>query len=294
MVKSLRITHFIDEHLCFQQKRTEDTDYSVFAVQKSLKTIEATKLDFHLIILCVEGSCDVSVGHHDFVIRSSTISIVPPNTVFSTRYSSADFNAYLLLFNSDFVKKGFVKSEIMEELLFISPDYAPIFDLNENDFDDVLYKFKKIKEEADNQSPFCIEVSQLYIIQLLYSYNRICEICLLNSDKLINRQYQVMYQFRKLVDTNFRQLKSVKEYADMMFLSPKYISECVKNQTGVSALIIIQNRIILEAEFLLTYSQHTIKSIAAKLGFPSTSAFSRFFKGVNGMSPDHYRNKREN
>lgn len=294
IAERLEIEDFITTHLCFQPSDTEDASCSVFRVNKCLKSINAVKLNFHLVILCGKGKCDISVGHHDFAIQSSTISIVPPHTVFSVKHFSKDFDAYFLLFKSDFVKKGFVKSEIMEELLFINPDYPPIFDLEEKDFDDTLYKFKKIKEETENQSPFCIEVSRLYVLQILYDYNRICEICLLNSDKLINRQYQVMYEFRKLVDKNFYKFKTVKEYADIMFLSSKYISECVKNQTGVSAITLIHNRIILEAEFLLQYSQLTIKSISDKLGFISTSSFSRFFKGIKGVSPDNYRNKQEN
>lgn len=294
IVERLGIEDFITTHLYFQQNANEEANCSVFHVNECLKSIDAVKLNFHLVILCGKGKCDISVGHHDFVIQSSTISIVPPHTVFSVKHFSKDFDAYFLLFKSDFMKKGFVKSGIMEELLFINPDYPPIFDLEEKGFADTLYKFKKIKEETENQSPFCIEVSRLYVLQILYDYNRICEICLLNSDKLINRQYQIMYEFRKLVDKNFHKFKTVKEYADIMFLSSKYISECVKNQAGVSALTLIQNRIILEAEFLLKYSQLTIKSISDKLGFISTSAFSRFFKGIKGVSPDNYRNKQEN
>lgn len=103
-----------------------------------------------------------------------------------------------------------------------------------------------------------------------------------------------MYEFRKAVDKHFYELKSVKEYADLMCLSPKYVSECVKNQTGLSALTLIQNRIMLEAELLLKYSQLSIKCISDQLGFASTSAFSRFFKGIKGISPVHYQNKQEN
>ncbi|WP_281225508.1 helix-turn-helix domain-containing protein [Flavobacterium aquiphilum] len=294
IIKSLEIVDFIVKHLYFQPTDAEDTNCSIFRVNECLQVIDAVKLNFYLVILCSKGKCDISVGQHDFAIQPSTISIVPPHTVFSIMHFLKDFDAYFLLFKSDFVKKGFVKSEIMEELLFINPDYPPTFDLEKKAFDDTLYKFIKIKEEIGNQSPFCIEVSRLYILQVLYDYNRICEICLLNSDKLINRQYQIMYEFRKLVDKNFHKFKTVKEYADIMFLSPKYISECVKNQIGVSALTLIQNRIILESEFLLKYAHLTIKSISDKLGFISTSAFSRFFKGIKGISPEMYRNKQEN
>jgi len=292
--KSLEIKDFIKRVLCYLSNNTEDTSCTLIHTDEYPKSIDAVKLNFHLVILCNKGNCDASVGHHNFAIQPSSISIIPPHTVFSMKHFSEDFNAHFLLFKSDFVKKGFVKSDIMEELLFINPDYPPIFDLEENDFNDTLYKFEKIKYEIENQSPFCIEVSRLYILQILYDYNRTCEICLLNSDKLINRQYQVMYEFRKLVDKNFHKLKTVKEYADIMYLSSKYISECIKNQTGTSALSLIQNRIILEAEFLLKYSQLTIKLISNKLGFTSTSAFSRFFKGIKGISPDNYRNKQEN
>lgn len=292
--ESLEIKDFIKRLFNHLPNSTEDNSCTVLHTNEYPKSIDAVKLNFHLVILCNKGKCDTSVGHHDFAIQSSAISIIPPHTVFSIKHFSEDFNAHFLLFKSDFVKKGFVKSDIMEELLLINPDYPPIFGLEANDFNDTLYKFEKIKHENENQSPFCVEVSRLYVLQILYDYNRTCEICLLNSDKLINRQYQVMYEFRKLVDRNFDKFKTVKEYADIMNLSSKYISECIKNQTGVSALSLIQNRIVLEAEFLLKYSQLTIKSISNKLGFTSTSAFSRFFKGIKSISPDNYRNKQEN
>ncbi|TJZ60084.1 helix-turn-helix domain-containing protein [Sphingobacterium olei] len=294
IVKFFEIEDFIKKHLCFQPGDAEDTSCSVFRVNECLKPIDAVKLNFHLVILSTKGKCDITVGHHDFSIESSAISIVPPHTVFSVKHFSNDFDAYFLLFKSDFVKKGFVKSEIMEELLFINPDYPPIFNLEEKDFNDTRYKFRKIKEETENQSPFCLEVSRLYVLQILYDYNRVCEICLLNADKLINRQYKVMYEFRKLVDKNFHRFKTVKEYADLMCLSSKYVSECVKNQTGVSALTLIQNRIVLEAELLLKYYQLSIKCVSDKLGFASTSTFSRFFKGIKGVSPVHYQSKQEN
>ncbi|WP_268225058.1 helix-turn-helix domain-containing protein [Sinomicrobium oceani] len=292
-VRFLEIEDYIKRQ-GLQSRDSEATSCSVFNANACLKPIDAVKFNFHLVILCTKGKCDIAVGHHNFSIASHTLSIIPPHTVASIRNFSKDFEALFLLFMPNFVKKGFVKSEIMEELLFINPDYPPIFDLEAGNFSDTLYKFKKIREEMENQSPFCLEVSRLYVLQILYDYNRVCEICLLNSDKLINRQYQVMYEFRKLVDKNFHRYKTVKEYADLLFLSSKYVSECVKNQTGVSALTLIQNRIILEAELLLKYSQLSIKSISDTLGFASASAFSRFFKGIKGISPVYYQDKQEN
>lgn len=223
-VQFLEMEAFIKKHLSLPSLNKEDIGCSVHLVNESLKQIDAVKLNFHLIILNNSGTVDLTVGYHDFSLQPSSISIVPPHTVFSIKQFPEDFDAYFLLFTSDFLKKGFVKSEIMEELLLINPDYPPVFDLEENDFNNFLYKFKKLKEEIGNHAPFCSEISRLYILQILYDYNRVCEICLLNSDKLMNRQHQVLFEFRKLIDANFHQSKTVKEYADMMYLSPKYIS----------------------------------------------------------------------
>ena len=234
------------------------------------------------------------VGHHDFQIAPSSVSIIPPQAIVSICNLSSDFHANLLLFTTDFVKKGFLKNEAIDELLFINPDYAPTFELEEVFQKGLKYKFVKIHEELSNENPFAIEVSRLYILQLLYDYNRICERCLLNSDKMINRQYQVMYHFRKLVDRYFCECRTVQEYAKMMNLTPKYISECVKNQAGVSALSVIHKRIVLEAEHLLHYSKLSIKEISLQLGFLSTSTFSRFFKTLKGCSPQEFQRQPKN
>jgi len=290
----LEIEHFVLQQLNVQPLEEKDIPCAVFHIRKDLHSIDSLKLNFHWVLLCKKGHCTLSVGHHDFVAEASSISIIPPHTLLSAHNFSSDFEAYFLLFKSSFIKKGFVKSEIMEELLFINPDYPPTFPLESSAFDDTAYKFLNIKEEIENQQPFCLEISRLYVLQILFDYNRVCEICLLNSDKLLNREYQVMYEFRKLVDQHFRKHKTVKEYADIMFLSPKYISECVKNQTGISALTLIHHRLVLEAEFLLTYSSHSVKEVADQLGFSSVSTFSRFFKEKKGISPAQYQQNRKN
>lgn len=289
-VKSLEIKDFL-KIAAGKPRAATQTDFCVIDADSKNFSLNAENLNFHAIFLCTNGNCTTTVGPHRFLTDSKCLTAVPPDTTFSISDTSEDFKACLLLFKSDFLKKGFVKTDIMEELLYISPEYAPVFNLNTADFNDSLYKIKKIKEENEKQTPFCTEVSRLYILQILYDYNRVCELCLINSEKLINRQYQVLYQFRKLTDQHFSTKKTVKEYADLMNLSAKYLSECVKNHTGAAALSLIQNRIILEAEQLLNYSTLSIKSISYQLGFSSAASFSRFFKGLRGMSPVEFRMK---
>lgn len=267
------------------------TDFCSMIVDQHMEKVLPIRINFYISLLCKNGSCRTTAGNHSFLLSGASLSIIPADSIFSLSDLSEDFNAQLVMFSPDFVQKGFVKADIMDELLHISTDYAPVFNLALNDFNDCLYKFNKIKAEIEQQSPFCMEVCRLYLLQILYDYNRVCELCLINSDKLINRQYQILYQFRKLTDLHFTKLKTVSEYAALMNLSPKYLSECVKEHTGTAALSLIQHRIIVESEQLLNYSTLSIKSIAFKLGFTSPATFSRFFKKNKGSSPAEYRTK---
>ena len=109
ITKSIGIEDFIATHLCFEPNDSEDLSCSIFRVNTCQQLIDAVKLNFHLVILCNKGKCNVFVGHHDFTIESFTISIVPPHTLFSIKHFSKDFDAYFLLFKSDFIKKRICK-----------------------------------------------------------------------------------------------------------------------------------------------------------------------------------------
>jgi AraC family transcriptional activator of pobA len=51
----------------------------------------------------------------------------------------------------------------------------------------------------------------------------------------------------------------------------------------------IQFRLLLEAHRLLKYSDKSISDVGYELGFNDIQAFSRFFKNLEGISPNDYR-----
>lgn len=293
-MKSLDIKMFLST--CLKNKEGSAASRSLSAdelawmeITSNFETIGVCKLNFNAVLLCISGTCDITAGHHQFQLTTHTISIVPSEYIFLLENFSSDFKAYAVLFTGDFLKKGFIKSEILEQLLHINVDYPPIFQLEESDYRDNLYKFQKINEELATNNPFRIEVVRLYLLQLLYDYNRVCEVCLLNSTTNINRQYQIVYAFRKLIDEYFGTLKTVSEYANLLHISPKYLGECTKEQLGIPAIQLIHQRIILEAELLLKYSLMSVKEIALLLNYDTASHFSRLFKTLKGITPSEYR-----
>ncbi|MBN9284170.1 MULTISPECIES: helix-turn-helix domain-containing protein [Flavobacterium] len=264
-------------------------DFILLEIDNTTKTVGVTRFSFTTILLCISGQLDMIVGQHHYSLKAQDISIIPAESINSLSSFSDDFKAYMVVFKSDFLKKGFVNSSILEELLFINPEYPPVFELDAALFESNRYKFEKIKAEYYKASPFYLDMIRLYLIQILYDYNRVCEICLLNSTTSMNRQFQIVHKFRKLVDKHFALFRTVKEYSDLLHISPKYLSECVKQQTGFSAIDIIHQKITLEAEFLLRYSELSIKEIATALSFDTLSHFSRFFKAQKKCTPSEYR-----
>jgi AraC-like DNA-binding protein len=60
---------------------------------------------------------------------------------------------------------------------------------------------------------------------------------------------------------------------------------------GLSAGEVIRNRTLLEAKRLLTNPRLNISEIAFNLNFSDNSYFTKFFKKIEGITPEEFRKK---
>ena len=95
--------------------------------------------------------------------------------------------------------------------------------------------------------------------------------------------------FNELIDKHFLTIKSVKEYADMIHVSEKKLSNTTSVILGKSPKEIINERVILEAKRLLVHTNQSIKEIAFHLGFGETTNFIKYFKLQTGNTPTEFR-----
>jgi AraC family transcriptional regulator, transcriptional activator of pobA len=86
-------------------------------------------------------------------------------------------------------------------------------------------------------------------------------------------------------------LPSVNYMASKLQLSPKYLSDVLKQETGKTALELIHLYVISEAKNMLVNGDRNISEIAYQLGFENPPYFSRLFKKEVGMSPKEYKNQ---
>lgn len=86
-------------------------------------------------------------------------------------------------------------------------------------------------------------------------------------------------------------LPSVNHMASQLNLSPKYLSDLLKQETGKTALELIHLYVISEAKNMLVAGERSVSEIAYELGFENPPYFSRLFKREVGMSPKEYKNQ---
>jgi AraC-like DNA-binding protein len=86
-------------------------------------------------------------------------------------------------------------------------------------------------------------------------------------------------------------LPSVNYMAEQLNLSPKYLSDLLRQETGKTALELIHLYVISEAKNMLVAGERSVSEIAYQLGFENPPYFSRLFKKEVGISPKEYKNQ---
>lgn len=85
-------------------------------------------------------------------------------------------------------------------------------------------------------------------------------------------------------------LPTVKYLAEQVHLSPSYLSDLLKKETGKNAQEHIHFYLIEEAKNLLLNSEKNINEIAYNLGFEYPQYFNTLFKKKTGRTPKEFRN----
>jgi AraC-like DNA-binding protein len=105
-------------------------------------------------------------------------------------------------------------------------------------------------------------------------------------------------KFNALLAANFEERKTknmglptVSFMAEQLHLSPRYLTDLLKEETGKTALELIHLFLIGEAKNLLTEGELNISEISHLLGFENTTYFSRLFKKEVGTAPNKFKNR---
>jgi AraC-like DNA-binding protein len=109
------------------------------------------------------------------------------------------------------------------------------------------------------------------------------------GDSKITQNHCLLKSFQQLIGEHYRHLHDVTGYANLLNLTPGYLNDVVKGQSGKTAISHIHGRLTVEAKRRLLHTHLSVKQIADELGFEDAAYFNRFFKRLTGATPIGYR-----
>src|SRR5690606_22168379 len=160
-----------------------------------------------------------------------------------------------------------------------------------------IYRFiqDELNERIDKFSQDVI-ISQ---IELLLNYaNRFYDRQFLtrkavNNDLLVRLEQQMEDYFKddKLLTGG---LPSVATLAENLHVTPRYLSDLLRNLIGLNAQQFIHEKVIEKAKEYLAKNDLTVAQIAYHLGFEHPQSFNKLFKSKTSSSPSGYRKSLRN
>ena len=257
-----------------------------------------SRIDGFVAAYCRKGHFKCTINLTEYHIHDGMLAINIPNNII--QLEPVDQNdelveltilavspQYMTTLSSD-LGKIFVDA--------ISMLQSPIMEMGPEEVDLATQYFKLIDNvintdsEYRNDSISYLLTSVFYLIGGMVKKRLEAEAD--NDEKTPSTRHKRVFEsFIELVEKHHQKERSVSFYADKLCITPKYLSQIVKNVSGFSAPDIINKYVILEAQHLLRHSDLSVKEIADQLNFPNQSFFYKYFKAHTGYTPNSYRQK---
>jgi AraC-like DNA-binding protein len=249
--------------------------------------------DFYMLGFKKMKSGVILYGRTKYDHNNGSLSFIKPRQVIEIKNVQLEEDGFLMFVHEDFLnghplhseikKYGYFEYEI-SEALFLSPKEEQI----------IMEITKKIELEIhNNQDEYSREIILGHIESFLKYSQRFYKRQFINRNDISGK---TVSKFNELLSTYFEKdtlrdkgLPSVAEMASQMNLSPRYLSDTLKQETGKTAMDLIHIFLISEAKNLLKVREQNVSEIAYSLGFENLPYFSRLFKKEVGVSPNQFK-----
>jgi AraC-like DNA-binding protein len=249
--------------------------------------------DFYLISFKKMKAGVIRYGKTKYDHDRGSMSFIKPRQMVDMKDIELEESGFNICFHEDFIighilydeikKYGFFEYETNEALHLSPAEEKIIWEL-----------YRKIEMEYHNNQDEYSKAIMLTHIDSILKY----------SQRFFRRQFldrkplsgTTVSKFNKIMTSYFEKglmkdngLPTVNYLAGELNLSPRYLSDLLKQETGKTAIELIHLFLISEAKNLLTGTDFSVSEIAYKLGFENPPYFSRLFKKETGKSPNQFK-----
>ena len=254
-------------------------------------------LTYGAILICRKGRAVLNVNYKDWELYEGAVITVFPNDVVELREihtnegqeNSSLFEVEVLKYNASLLREASLQ---LEQTVYSSlredrcrQDTPVVTNI-------INAMFNLLRVYFDQSECTCI--SQLVLCQLKAFFIGFHEFLQRNPqyrpDEVKSYRVRELFnRFMMLMERDFKLSRDVNYYASLMNISPKYLTNIVRQVTGHTPKVIIDQYVILQVKMQLRRTSQSIKELAWEYHFADASFFCRYFKKHTGQTPQEVR-----
>ena len=249
---------------------------------------DSRKMSCLFVALCLEGSAEYTVDTKVHQVQKNDVIVINDGQVLSDYKLSPDCKGIAIMASNDFFAE-IIKEVYEMSQVFLFAYSNPVFNLKPEKAATFNVYFNMICEKVEDRGHrFRRELAISLLKAMIYDIGN--EIYQKQASSPKRTRAEVIFgNFIALVKDNFRHERRVSWYGEQLCITPKYLSETVKQVSRRTPNEWIDYFVVLEIRVLLKSSTLSIKEIAESLHFPNQSFLGKFFKEHVGVSPSKYR-----
>ncbi len=249
--------------------------------------------DFYSISLKHITSGEIFYGRTKYDCKNGTMIFMAPNQEIRIAGIQIESTGRSILFHEDFIRGHAIKDEIKKyhyfsyaanEALHLSPKEERMMESLINQIE---------VEYQNNQDEFSKELILSQLDTLLKYANRYYQRQFLhrkeNSSDLLDKFIDEVESFITENKLEEKTIPTIEDIASTMAMTPRYLSDALKAETGKTAMENLHLHMIDKAKDMLMASNASVAEVAYDLGFEYPQYFARLFKKKTGMTPTEYR-----
>jgi len=245
--------------------------------------------NFYHLLYFTEGSGSHLIDFIRFPVHPGMIYFMRPGQVHAWEFTG-EVDGYIINFSPTFFDGLFINSQFIDNFSFFGANVEQqVVQIPEKNRDKILSVFEDIIKEQTDKLPSAQMMIAALLIRLFLLVERGTESTSVQNEPSYNAN--LVRDFRQLIEKHFYEMRLPKDYAAMLYITPRHLNTICRETLGISAGEVIRNRVLLESKRLLVNFERSIADIAYTLNFPDSSYFVKFFKKHTALTPETFRNQ---
>lgn len=255
-------------------------------------------LNFYTISLKRDVKAKMKYGQQYYDFDRGVMSFTAPKQIQSLEAIDAPYQnqvfgkGYALLFHQDFLGTHPIVATI-KKYGFFSYGIHEALHLSGKEEEDIIDIFQKIERESQRIDPHTQDIILAQIDLLLNYCNRFYGRQFITrkavNDDLLIKMEGLLERYFENKESLQSGLPTVEYLANILNLSPHYLSDMLRSLTGQSAQQHIHEKLIEKAKEYLSTTHLSVAEIAYQLGFEYPQSFNKLFKAKTNSTPLEYR-----